>query len=135
MNARLSGVRNGGRMRGWRTHRLLLMLSLSSGCFGHHAEEAPVPLRSPVRDSLLAIDAMRGELATRQGLTAAATGWLDSAVVYLRAGAPILYSRAAALSVLGDAPAERSTYQWRPLGGGVSRDGRGGHPFGIVTTA
>jgi ketosteroid isomerase-like protein len=132
MNARRSRMRN---IRRWRIHCLLLTLSLSSGCLGRHAEEAPVPLRSPVRDSLLAVDAARGDLATRQGLTAAAAGWLDTGVVYLRAGAPILYSRAAALSVLGDAPVERSTYQWRPLGGGVSRDGRGGYTFGIVTTA
>jgi ketosteroid isomerase-like protein len=135
MNRRLSRMRNIGPMRRLRIDPLLLMLSLSSGCFGRHAEEAPAPLRSPVRDSLLATDAMRGEVATRQGLAAAATGWLDSDVVYLRAGAPILYGRAAALAVLGDAPVERATYQWRALGGGVSRDARGGYTFGIATTA
>src|SRR5207237_10937959 len=54
---------------------------------------------------------------------------------HLRAGAPSPYGRAATLSILGDAAPERSTYQWRPLGGGVSRDGRGGYSFGIATTA
>ena len=69
------------------------------------------PLRSPARDSLLAADAARGEAATRHGLAAAAATWLDSDVVYLHAGAPILYGRSAALTILGEAAPERSTYK------------------------
>lgn len=93
------------------------------------------PLRSPVRDSLLAADAARGEAATRRGLATAAAAWLDSDVVYLHNGVPILYGRSAALAILSEAAPERSTYQWRPLGGGVSRDGKGGYTYGIATTA
>jgi ketosteroid isomerase-like protein len=118
-----------------RFRRLVLLLPLLSGCLFHRAEEAEAPLRSAARDSLLAADAARGDLATRQGLANAVATWLDSSVVYLRTGAPILYGRGAALTVLGDAAPERSTYQWRPLGGGVSLDGQGGYTYGIATTA
>ena len=118
-----------------RIRRIILLPSLLSACLFHHAEEPQAPLRSATRDSLLAADAARGDVATRLGLASAVSTWLDSGVVYLRTGAPILYGRAAALSILGDAAPERSTYQWRPLGGGVSFDGRGGYTFGITTTA
>lgn len=113
-----------------------LVLTGASACFSHHAEQAPAPLRSPTRDSLLAIDAARGDSATKLGLAAAAAAWLDSSVIYLKAGAPLLYGRSAALAILGESPSpEHTTYQWRPLGGGVSSDGRGGYTFGIATTA
>jgi ketosteroid isomerase-like protein len=115
--------------------RVILLLPFLSACLFHHANEPQAPLRSTTRDSLLAADAARGEAATRQGVASAAATWLDSGVVYLRTGAPILYGRAAALTILGEAAPDRSTYQWRPLGGGVSRDGQGGYTFGISTTA
>ncbi|HKW49268.1 MAG TPA: DUF4440 domain-containing protein, partial [Gemmatimonadaceae bacterium] len=92
-------------------------------------------MRSATRDSLLAADAARGELATRQGLATAAGAWLDSSVVYLRTGAPILYGRAAALQLRGDGAPERSSYQFRPFGGGTSRDGQGGYTYGAATIA
>jgi ketosteroid isomerase-like protein len=114
---------------------LLLVLPFLGACLVHHNEEAPAPLRSPTRDSLLAVDAARGDAATRQGISAAAAEWMDSNVVYLRTGAPIVYGRSAAVAIVGDATPERMAYQWRPLGGGVSRDGRGGYTFGIATTA
>jgi len=109
------------------------VLSGTTACL-HHSEEPAAPLRSPARDSLLAVDAARGDSATKLGLAAAAAAWLDSSVIYLRAGAPILYGRSAALAIIPDAPA-RPTYQWRPLGGGVSRDAAGGYTFGVATTA
>ena len=115
-----------------RIRQIVLLLPLLSGCLFHHAEEAH---QSATRDSLLAADAARGDVATRQGLANAVATWLDSGVVYLRTGAPILYGRAAALTALGDPAPERSTYQWRPLGGGVSLDGQGGYTYGIATTA
>src|SRR5690348_8488004 len=104
-----------------RIRRLLVLLPFIGACVFHHTQEPSAPLRSATRDSLLAADLARGEAATRQGLATAAAAWLDSSVVYLRNGAPILYSRAGALQVLSDGAPERSTYQWRPLGGGVSR--------------
>jgi ketosteroid isomerase-like protein len=115
--------------------RIVLLLPFLSACLFHHTEEAQAPLRSGTRDSLLAADAARGDVATRQGLASAVPTWLDGNVVYLRTGAPILYGRSAALTVLGDGAPERSTYQWRPLGGGVSLDGQGGYTYGIATTA
>jgi ketosteroid isomerase-like protein len=114
---------------------LLLVLPFLGGCLVHHNEESPAPLRSPARDSLLAVDAARGDAATRQGISGAAAEWMDSNVVYLRTGAPIVYGRTAAVAIVGDAAPERIAYQWRPLGGGLSRDGRGGYTFGMATTA
>ncbi|HEY2376915.1 MAG TPA: DUF4440 domain-containing protein [Gemmatimonadaceae bacterium] len=119
-----------------RTRRIIvLLLPLLTACLLHHAEEPQAPLRSATRDSLLAADAARGEAATHDGLATAASAWLDSNVVYLRGGAPILYGRAAAIQILSEAAPERTTYQWRPLGGGSSRDGQGGYTFGVATTA
>jgi ketosteroid isomerase-like protein len=118
-----------------RIRQIVFLLPVLSGCLFHHTEEVQAPLRSAARDSLLAADAARGDVATRQGLANALPTWLDSGVVYLRSGAPILYGRAAALTVSSDAAPERSTYQWRPLGGGVSVDGQGGYTYGIATTA
>jgi len=107
-----------------------------SGCLFHGPEEeAPAPLRSAVRDSLLAADAARGDAATRQTLATAAASWLDSGVVYLRAGAPILYGRSAALATAFAGAAERTAYEWRPLGGGVSRNGHDGYSYGIAMMA
>jgi ketosteroid isomerase-like protein len=121
-------------MRLARAMSLVVVLG-SAACAFHHAEEPPAPIRSPTRDSLFAIDAARGEAATRQGFASAAGVWLDSSAVYLRAGAPIVYGRAAALSILTDATTEHPAYQIRPLGGGISRDGQGGYTFGVTTTA
>ena len=106
-----------------------------TGCALHHNEEPPAPLRSPARDSLIALDASRGDIVARQGYAAAAASWLDSNVVFLRAGAPIIYGRSEALALLGDGVPDRSTLQWRPLGSGVSRDATGGYTYGIATVA
>lgn len=94
--------------------------------------EAPAPLRSAARDSLLAADVARGEAATRQGLAAAAPTWLDPGVIYLRAGAPVLYGRDAALTVVSVGLGDAVLHRWEPLGGGVSRDGRTGYTYGIA---
>lgn len=124
-------------LRRFRPGRQLFVVALlaSTGCLFHHKEEPLAPLRSPVRDSLIALDASRGDMVARQGYVTAAAGWLDSGVVYLRAGAPIVYGRSEALSLLGDGVQERVTLQWRPLGGGVSRDASGAYTYGIATTA
>ena len=119
--------------RPWRL--LTLAFVAVTGCFVRHAEEPPAPLRSPVRDSLITLDASRGDLVARQGYATAAASWLDSAVVFLRAGAPIVYGRSEALALLGDGIQERATVQWRPLGAGVSRDASGGYTYGIATVA
>ena len=114
---------------------LSFVLVAAAACSFRHGDEAPAPLRSPVRDTLLAADASRGEAATRQGIATAAAAWLDSSVMYLRGGAPIVYGRGPALVVVADGAPERATYQWRPLGGGISRDAQAGYTFGTAITA
>jgi ketosteroid isomerase-like protein len=118
-----------------RIRRALFLLPFLASCLLHHTEEPQAPLRSATRDSLLAADAARSEMATRQGLATAAAAWLDSSVVYLHTGAPIIYSRAGALQILVDGAPERSSYQFRPLGGATSLDGRSGYTYGAATTA
>jgi len=119
-----------------RASRLMVLAFLAfAGCFVRHSEESPAPLRSPMRDSLIALDASRGDIVARQGYATAAASWLDSGVVFLRAGAPIIYGRSEALALLGDGVPERAAVQWRPLGGGVSRDASGGYTYGIATVA
>jgi ketosteroid isomerase-like protein len=112
-----------------------LLLVATSACFVHHAEEPPAPLRSPLRDSLLVADAARGDLATQRGLAPAAAAWLDTNAIYLRTGAPIVYGRANALAVIADSAPEHTRYQWRPLGGNVSRDGGSGYTYGSAVVA
>lgn len=114
---------------------LLFTFPLVASCLTHRGAEPPAPLRSATRDSLLAADVARGTNATRLGLAAAAAEWLDTAVVYLRDGAPIAYGRAAALSVLGAGAPDHATFAWRPLGGAVSRGGHGGYTFGVAATS
>lgn len=120
---------------GGSSSRLLLLLLLLAACVGRHAAEPPAPLRSPTRDSLLVADAARGKNATRLGLATAAAAWVDTNVVYLRSGAPIIYGRDAALPVIAAGAPQHATYAWRPLGGAVSRDGRGGYTFGVAATS
>jgi ketosteroid isomerase-like protein len=124
-------------IRRFRSGRRLVVASLvvTSGCLVRHSEETTAPLRSPVRDSLIALDASRGDLVAKQGYGTAAAAWLDSNVVYLRMGAPIVYGRSEALTLLGDGIPERAAFQWRPLGGGVSRDSSGGYTYGIAMVA
>src|SRR5690348_11489572 len=102
---------------GVRRLRILATVPFLVSCAGHHAAGPPAPLRSPARDSLLAVDVARGTGATGVGLGTAAAMWLDTGVVYLRSGAPIVYGRAAALTVLAAGAPEHATYAWRPLGG------------------
>ena len=122
---------------GWRVTRgamAVVLLFLSAACgVARRGRDAPAPLRPPLRDSLLAADAARGEAATRLGLAAAAPAWLDPSVVYLRGGAPVLYGRDAAQSVIGIGmpDVDAATYRWEPLGGGIARDGRSGYTYGL----
>lgn len=117
----------------WRVPLLALMLL--GACIGRHGVEPPAPLRSATRDSLLGADITRGIDATRTGLATAAASWLDTSVVYLRNGAPIIYGRSAAIAVLSAGAPARATYVWRPLGGAVSRDGSGGYTFGVAAVS
>ena len=110
-------------------------VAIVAGCMGHRGGEPPAPLRSATRDSLLTSDIARGAVATRAGLANAAGTWLDSSVVYLRNGAPIVYGRSAAVAVISAGAPERATFAWRPLGGAVSRDGSGGYTFGVAATS
>ena len=117
--------------------RVVAVALLAGGAAACHLgrhPEAPVPLRSPARDSLFAADLARSDAASRQGLARAADDWLTAEVVYLRAGAPVIYGRAAAHAVLS-ATADSARYRWEPLGGEVARDGRTGYTYGVTAIA
>ena len=113
---------------------LLTVAAVGCGVI-NRSSEAPAPLRPPARDTLLAVDAARGDSATSNGLSAASARWLDPNVVYLRAGAPILYGREAVRGIVAAGVPAGAIYRWQPLGGGVARDGRTGYSYGIAATA
>lgn len=121
--------------------RLLYVLPLAvavAGCAGRGARAGaePFPARSPARDSLLQTDAGRTAAARELGYVEATFALLAADVAYLRGGVPTVYGRDAARAVLA---AGRDTateaYQWDPLGGGISRDGRSGYTFGVTAVA
>ena len=112
-----------------------LALCLCACAVGGRRSETPAPLRSLARDTLLLVDAARGDSATAKGFAAAALEWLDPGVVYLRAGAPILYGIAAVQNIVGAGAPEGATFRWQPLGGGIAADGRTGYSYGIAVTA
>ena len=113
----------------------VLALSLCGCAVGGRRSETPAPLRPLARDTLLLVDAARGDSATTKGFTAAAVEWLDPSVVYLRVGAPILYGIAAVQNIVGAGTPEGATFRWQPLGGGIAADGRTGYSYGVAVTA
>ncbi|HEY4303438.1 MAG TPA: DUF4440 domain-containing protein [Gemmatimonadaceae bacterium] len=54
---------------------------------------------------------------------------------YLRAGAPVIYSRDAALRVIKATDTDPGPMVWEPLGGGVSNDLQSGYTYGITARA
>ena len=109
------------------------MLSASlAGCVFHRTPEPAAPARSATRDSLLAADVARSNAVARGGFESAAAAWLDDSVVYLRAGAPVVYGREATRPILAADAAAGSLRSWQPLGGETARDGRTGYTFGVA---
>jgi len=124
------------------TFRTLLPAALLLiGCGLHRRPAAPEPARGPARDSLLQLDATRGDSIAAHGGVDGALALLAPDVAYLRAGIPAVYGRDAARALFAAGPAARpgtaagALPTWQPLGGGVSSDLRSGFTFGVSAHA
>src|SRR4051812_12453239 len=102
-------------------HTLLCAMTLTA-CFLHRNPEEIAPRRSTSRDSLLAIDAHRGD-------PAAVGPHFSSGAVYLRAGAPAVFGRESIAALL--VPTAAAVVS-QPVGGGLSLDRLSGYTFGIA---
>jgi ketosteroid isomerase-like protein len=117
------------------TTRLLLPAALLlCGCSLRHKIVAPEPARGPARDSLFLLDQTRGDSVAARGTIDGPLALLSPAVVFLRAGVPVVFGRDAARTLLAASPAT-GTYAWQPLGGGVSYDLRHAYTFGVAARA
>ena len=106
---------------------------LLAGCVLHRGPAGPQPARGPAADSLLRFDQSRGDLVAVKGSHDAMADLLHPDVVYLRAGVPAVYGRAAVTELLAaPAPAVPSGIAWEPLGGAVSYDLLAGYTFGVT---
>ena len=113
---------------------VVIALGMTGACFlpGRHGEQ-PVPLQSPSRDSLLAIDLSRNDSLGIRGVPRTMGAMLDPAVIYLRAGAHPAYGADRAVRLLESLRREVATFTaWQPIGGGLSRDRLNGYTFGIA---
>lgn len=123
-----------------RTRLLIPAALLLFGCSLRHGPVvAPAPARGPARDSLFQLDQIRGDSVAAHGPLDGVLALLAPDVVYLRAGAPVVYGRdgVRALLVATTPPAEGHAdaaqgQSWQPLGGGVSNDLESAYTFGIV---
>jgi ketosteroid isomerase-like protein len=114
-----------------------LFVAAAVGCAGRGSKpaEPPAPVRTPARDTLLAVDLSRSDSVDRLGFESGMLAWMAEDVAFLRAGIPAVFGRDAVRAVLssGSSPSA-ATYRWQPLGGGLSRDGRSGYTYGIAAT-
>jgi ketosteroid isomerase-like protein len=63
-------------------------------------------------------------------------GLLDPSVIYLRAGAHVVYGSERAMRLIeSQRPQTAAFIAWQPIGGGVSRDRMTGYTFGIAVRA
>jgi ketosteroid isomerase-like protein len=116
-----------------RTHALLLATLVSLGCGFHNHPPVPMPARGPARDSLLELDQSRADSLDAHGAIDGMLSLLGTDVVFLRAGLPAVYGKAATRAVFAsgsDAVAPGTI--WQPLGGRVSLDVNSGYTYGIV---
>ncbi|MEP6491365.1 MAG: hypothetical protein ABJF01_01720 [bacterium] len=119
-----------------RTRTLIPAATLLFGCSLHHRPVAPEPARGPARDSLILLDQTRDDSVLARGYVNGSIAFLAADVVYLRAGVPATFGRAAAAVLLAASPeAARETMRWEPLGGGVSYDLTAAYTFGIAAHA
>jgi ketosteroid isomerase-like protein len=106
---------------------------LLCGCTFRHKPPAPEPARVPARDTLFRIDQARSDSAarSRDGLLAS----FAPRAAYLRAGAPVIYGRAATAHALESVDTDIASIVWEPLGGGVSNDLQSAYTYGIAMRA
>lgn len=106
---------------------------LLCGCMLRHQPVVPEPARGPARDSLFRFDQTRNDSAARsRGGTFAL---FAPTAAYLRAGAPVIYGRAAAARVVAAGDPDDAPIVWEPLGGGVSDDLLSAYTYGIAARA
>jgi ketosteroid isomerase-like protein len=107
---------------------------LLAGCSLHRSRVAPPPpARGAVRDSLMQLDANRGDSVAAHGFVDGSTALLRPDVVYLRGNAPAVYGREAARALLvAGLPRPGSIVSWQPLGGELSVDQISGYTYGIA---
>jgi ketosteroid isomerase-like protein len=92
-----------------------------------------LPARGPARDSLLQLDVTRGDSVAAQGAVEGLLAFLAEDVVFLAAGAPTVYGRAAARRLLAaNPPAPGTRFTWQPLGGELSGDHKSAYTYGIA---
>ena len=115
-----------------KTRLFLPTATLLCGCL-HHAPAPPAPARGPARDTLFELDRTRGARLAEHGSTDSLLAMFGDNVVYLRAGAPVVYGvdGVRALFVANPAPLGDGV-SWLPLGGGVSDDLYDGFTFGVA---
>ena len=116
---------------------VLLIGIFGTGClFPGRTPEIPPPRQSPARDSLLDFDRSRNDSLVHRGFPAVMQSFLDTSVVYLRAGAHVAYGADRTLRLLLSPNREAAPFTgWQPLGGGVSRDRLTAYTFGIAVRA
>src|SRR4051812_31511414 len=106
---------------------------LAFGCSLHRRSAAPEPARGPARDSLFQLDQTRGDSVAARGPVDGMLALMGNDIVYLRAGVPTVYGRAAARALFAaGAAAPIGIQTWQPVGGGVSYDLRDAYTFGVA---
>ena len=106
---------------------------------GCAVRSAPTPVRgpalavSPLADTILAVDAARGDSIDRLGYLDGMTVMLAPDAVFLRAGQPMVFGRERVRRMLAAAaPAGGTAMRWQPVRVGVSRDGAAAYTVGIA---
>ena len=112
--------------------RTVMIVAALAGCLPSWHKSPVIPLRTPARDSLLLTDAHRVDTLTARGLAATWAAHLAPDVVYLRAGAPVVFGRDNVAAFLAANASGEVPVAWQPIGGGVSRDAMSGYTFGIA---
>ncbi len=115
-----------------KTRVFLSAAMLLCGCL-HRAPAPPAPARGPARDTLVELDRARGARLGEHGSADSLLAMFGENVVYLRAGAPVVYGVDGVRALFAANPAPLGQLvSWLPLGGGVSDDLHDGYTFGVA---
>lgn len=112
--------------------RSAIVVAALAGCLPNRHKPPIIPLRTPVRDSLLLADLHRVDTLTARGVAATRSAYLAPDVVYLRGGAPAVFGRDNVTAFLAVNSGGETPVAWQPLGGGVSRDAMSGYTYGVA---
>jgi ketosteroid isomerase-like protein len=115
-----------------RTRAIISATVLLCGCTLRHRPVAPEPARGPALDSLFQIDRARGDSIAALGAVDGMLALLAPNVVFLRAGVPAVYGRAAVGTLLAEAIAAPAALNWQPLGGDVAYDLHSAYTYGVT---